>query len=307
MAPFLSPDVDVVILECCGAIELGRCASASQGRRAAAAVAWKVVATRKFPLLISIARAESQLPTAKPFDYASAFFCQLHLRVSRPRLDDLEELEELEEMDTEALSRIIVTYELCTRKMGKRDVEYEPYFVWSGRMSTLSPELWTSEQVPTELQRWWDETLPELGVARSATGFRYSGSGPAKKPALRIYVTAASKTLLLYNGKLKIAYEGQGPLTSPTLYFRPEVAPGSPRFAEPPEGCSMRREDVPVECGMKIHPILDIPTGRLRLESYMPDDVEGHEDVVVCYVSNLDIDWLADPPSDYRGEDGDDY
>ena len=306
-APLLSPDVDVLVLEYCGVKELGRCSSVSNGMYAAAAVAWKAVAIRKFPLLISIARAESQLPTVKPFAYASAFFCQLHLRVSRPRLDDLEELGGVIES---SLSRMIITYELCKRRMGKHDYEYEPYFVWSGRMSTLSPELWTSERVPTELQRWWDETSPELrysGGTSRPTGFRYSGSGPAKKPALLLYLTAASKTILLYRGELNFAYEGAQPLTSPTLYFMPEVAPESPRFAEPSEDCSMMPEDVAMECGMQIHPNLDIPTGCLRLECCMPDDVDEPDDAILRYASNLDVDWLADPSSDYRGEDEDDY
>ena len=75
----LSPDVDVLILECCGPKEVGRCATASHGLRTAARVAWKSLATRKFPSLASIAHAASQLPDAKPFDYASASVSYTHL------------------------------------------------------------------------------------------------------------------------------------------------------------------------------------------------------------------------------------
>ena len=55
--PLLAPDVDGCVLEFCGPLELGRCAAVSTGLRAAADLAWKPVATTRFPLLASIARA----------------------------------------------------------------------------------------------------------------------------------------------------------------------------------------------------------------------------------------------------------
>ncbi len=123
----ISQDVDVLILECCGPKEVGRCATASQGLRTAARVAWKSLATREFPLLTSIAHAASQLPDAKPFDYASAYHSHLHLRVSPPRLDDLEDLGDVVES---FLPRIVVTYELCSRIIVSGDFQYEPFFIW---------------------------------------------------------------------------------------------------------------------------------------------------------------------------------
>ena len=113
----ISQDIEVLILECCGPKEVGRCATASHGLRTAARLSWKSLATRKFPLLTSIAHAASQLPDAKPFDYASAYHSHLHLRVSPPRLDDLEDLGDVVES---LLPRIVVTYELCQNGGGQR-------------------------------------------------------------------------------------------------------------------------------------------------------------------------------------------
>ena len=292
----ISQDVDVLILESCGPKEVGRCATASHGLRTAARVAWKSLATRRFPLLTSIAHAASQLPDAKPFDYASAYHSHLHLRVSPPRLDDLEDLGDVVES---FLPRIVVTYELCSRIIVSGDFQYKPFFKWSGRLSKQMPELWTSEQVPAELQCWWDKT------EASVSGFRYPGSGPSNRPALRVYVTAASKTILLYSGDLNFAFESS--LSPPRLCFVPEIAPDCPRFAEPSEDCSMLPEAISAECCMHIQPHLLIFDGRFELDWHLPDDVDAPDDTMLRYISNLDIDWLADPSSDYRGEDEDDY
>ena len=90
--PLLAPDVDVRVLEFCGPPELGRCAAVSTGLRAAADLAWKPVATTRFPLLASIARAgiykhslraNARLP-------ASRSLTRLHVVRSRrrPRSDE---------------------------------------------------------------------------------------------------------------------------------------------------------------------------------------------------------------------------
>ena len=39
----------------------------------------------------------------------------------------------------------------------------------------------------------------------------------------------------------------------------------------------------------------------------VPEGVDAPDDTMLRYISGLDIDWLADPSSDYRGEDEDDY
>ena len=63
-----------------------------------------------------------------------------------------------------------------------------------------------------------------------------------------------------------------------------------------------------MEYGMMILPQLNIFDGRLEISCHLPDGVdEEPDDAILRYVSNLDIDWLADPSSDYRGEDEDDY
>ena len=66
-----------------------------------------------------------------------------------------------------------------------------------------------------------------------------------------------------------------------------------------------------MEYGMMILPQLNIFDGRLEITCHLPDGVDepddGMDDAILRYISNLDIDWLADPASDYRGEDEDDY
>jgi len=63
-----------------------------------------------------------------------------------------------------------------------------------------------------------------------------------------------------------------------------------------------------MEYGMMILPQVNIFDGRLEITCHLPDGVdEEPDDAILRYVSNLDIDWLADPSSDYRGEDEDDY
>ena len=63
-----------------------------------------------------------------------------------------------------------------------------------------------------------------------------------------------------------------------------------------------------MEYGMMILPQLNTFDGRLEITCHLPDGVdEEPDDAILRYVSNLDIDWLADPSSDYRGEDEDDY
>ena len=301
----ISPDVDVLILECCGPKEVGRCATASQGLRTAARLAWQSLATRKFPLLTSIARAASQLPDAKPYDWASAFSSLSHLRVSPPRADDCEELWDKDEA---ALSRIVVTYELCTRRMGSVDYEYEPFFVWSGRLSEET-QLWTSERVPAEVRRWWDSSPPNSAIGSVRT--RQTGE-EAPNLGLRIYVTSASKTVLLYSDGINFGYEHLSstlPLP-PKIYFVPNLPSSCPLFVEPPEDSSVNpdSEAMAMEYGMMILPQLNVFDGRLEISCHLPDGVdEEPDDAILRYVSNLDIDWLADPSSDYRGEDEDDY
>ena len=305
----LSPDVDVLILECCGPKEVGRCATASHGLRTAARVAWKSLATRKFPSLTSIAHAASQLPDAKPFDWASAFSSHSHLRVSPPRADDCEELWDKDEA---ALARIVVTYELSTRRMGSVDYEYEPFFVWSGRLSEET-ELWTSEQVPAEVRRWWDSSPPNSAIGSVRT--RHTGE-EAPNLGLRIYVTSsASKTVLLYSDGVNFGYEhldSRLPARS-NLYFVPKLPPSCPLFVEPPEDSSVSpdSESMAMEYGMMILPQVNIFDGRLEITCHLPDGVDepddGMDDAILRYVSNLDIDWLADPSSDYRGGDEDNY
>ena len=58
---------------------------------------------------------------------------------------------------------------------------------------------------------------------------------------------------------------------------------------------------------MHIQPHLHIFDGSLEISCHLPDDVDEPDDTMLRYISNLDIDWLADPSSDYRGEDEDDY
>ena len=264
---------------------------------------------KKFPSLTSIAHAASQLPDAKPFDWASAFSSHSHLRVSPPRADDCEELWDKDEA---ALSRIVVTYELCTRRMGSVDYEYEPFFVWSGRLSEET-ELWTSEQVPAEVRRWWDSSPPNSAIGSVRT--RHTGE-EAPNLGLRIYVTSsASKTVLLYSDGVNFGYEhldSRLPARS-NLYFVPKLPPSCPLFVEPPEDSSVNPdpEAMAMEYGMMILPQLNIFDGRLEITCHLPDGVDepddGMDDAILRYVSNLDIDWLADPSSDYRGEDEDDY
>ena len=296
----LSPDVDVLILECCGPKEVGRCATASQGLRTAARLSWKSLATRKFPSLASIAHAASQLPDAKPFDYASAYHSHLHLRVSECRLDDFERLGEINES---ALSRIVVTYELCTRRYGRSD-EFEPFFVWSGRPSAKM-RLWTgSEQLPAEMQRWWDNSPPASGpYSPTDLRLRHSGEG-APNLAARIYITKASKTILLYSGGVNFVMEGVLP---PQMYFIPQEAPESPRFADPSPEAFGDPDMIAEECCLRFMPVLDIFEGLAHFSCFMPEGVDAPDDTMLRYISGLDIDWLADPSSDYRGEDEGDY
>ena len=68
----------------------------------------------------------------------------------------------------------------------------------------------------------------------------------------------------------------------------------------------MLPEAISAECCMHIQPHLLIFDGRFDLDWPLPEGVDAPDDTMLRYISGLDIDWLADPSSDYRGEDEDD-
>ena len=113
--PLLAPDVDGRVLEFCVPLELGRCAAVSTGLRAAADIAWKPVATTRFPLLASIARA-----AGGKFGYASACRSQLKCLkkgVAPPCIRELIRSHSWHRNEGELaseLANIVVTYALHT-------------------------------------------------------------------------------------------------------------------------------------------------------------------------------------------------
>ena len=174
--PLLAPDVDGRVVEFCGPLELGRCAAVSTGLRAAADIAWKPVATTRFPLLASIARA-----AGGKFGYASACRSQLKCLkkgVAPPCIRELIRSHSWHRNEGELaseLANIVVTYALHTvRELPARpqnisstgwiDATYRPpryedeppFFAWSGRLSVRTPDLWTSDQIPTKVREWLD-------------------------------------------------------------------------------------------------------------------------------------------------------
>ena len=109
--PLLAPDVDGRVLEFCEPLELGRCAAVSTGLRAAADIAWRPVATTRFPLLASIARA-----AGGKFGYASACRSQLKCHkdgVAPPCIRELIRPHSYW-MEEGELANIVVTYALHT-------------------------------------------------------------------------------------------------------------------------------------------------------------------------------------------------
>jgi len=314
--PLLAPDVDSLVLEFCGALELGRCAAASTGLRAAASVTWKAVATTRFPLLASIARA-----AGGTFGYASAYRSQLKCLeegVAPPLIHELEDLAEWS-MGEGALANIVVTYTLHTRRElppernrygmlePRKYGDEPPHFVWSGRLSVQTPNLWTREQMPTEVRECWDATEVRGRV-------RYPPDGP-NRMCLRIYLTEDSKTILLYGGEVT-----SGRNESPELEFSSKVAPLSPRLTNSfSHRVSSNPDDAeeldPSEVCLSIEPHMDVWTGRFALKFYLrvypygmdtrrQEHVEPPADLVLRHIASLNIGAMdaADYWSDYNHE-----
>ena len=276
MQPLLLPEIDVHVLSYCGVHDLGSCCAASHGMRAAGAVQWKAIATRKFPLLSSIAAAASQAST-EPFDYHVAYCSQLRWRargVAEPRLDDLEDVDERSQGD---LSSIVVTYELCVaRRVAVLELELEPpCFSWSGRLSGEPPELWAYEQGPATLRnKDWLENDGQLHLS--------------------IYLTRGSRTILLYGGFVHR-------VTSGRFTFEQKIVPDSPRYAD--ASWSHDSAVVAQESCMHLEPNINIDNGRFRLRAVMPNDVDEPYDGILRYVSQLDIEGLDS--TTLPNEDGD--
>jgi len=318
--PLLAPDVDGRVLEFCGPLELGRCAAVSTGLRAAADLAWKPVATTRFPLLASIARA-----AGGKFGYASA--CRSQLKCSKegvapPCIHEREDLEDWG-MNEGDLANIVVTYALHTIRELPRNgtglvnisstgyitpvrTEYEdepPFFVWSGRLSVRTPNLWTSDQMPTKVREWWEAMEPHHN------GLRWwdHNLSRSRNVYLRIFLTEDSKTILLYDGEAALGRDE-------VLEFNQEVAPLSPRLTD--EMPHRRNDDEPEEVDpsrvcLSICPCMEVATGRFALSPdldhypYSRDSsprVETPADLVLRHIASLNIGAMdaADYWSDYN-------
>jgi hypothetical protein len=267
--PLLAPDVDGRVLEFCEPLELGRCAAVSTGLRAAADIAWKPVATTRFPLLASIARA-----AGGKFGYASACRSQLKCLkkgVAPPCIRELIRSHSWHRNEGELaseLANIVVTYALHTVRerparphntssTGYVDATYRPpryedeppFFAWSGRLSVRTPNLWTSDQIPTKVREWLDAIEPWRGTR--ATFNLSPGSFPMERNVyLRIFLTEDSKTILLYDGAASSERDE-------VLEFDRKVAPLSPRLTD-----DFPHMIDPRDVCLSIRPSIELATGR---------------------------------------------
>ena len=315
--PLLAPDVDGRVLEFCGPLELGRCAAVSTGLRAAADLAWKPVATTRFPLLASIARA-----AGGKFGYASACRSQLKCHkegVAPPCIREREDLEDWG-MNEGDLANIVVTYALHTIRelprngTGSVNISFDdyirlartayedepPFFVWSGRLSVRTPNLWPSDQMPTKVREWWETMEPRHN------GLRWwdHNLSRSRNVYLRIFLTEHSKTILLYDGEAHLGRDE-------VLEFNPKVAPLSPRLADDLNMIEEEPEMVdPREVCLSIRPCMEVATGRFALSPdlqhppYCPSSsprVETPADLVLRHIASLNIRAMdaADYWSDY--------
>ena len=314
--PLLAPDVDGRVLEFCGPLELGRCAAVSTGLRAAADLAWKPVATTRFPLLASIARA-----AGGKFGYASACRSQLKCHkegVAPPCIREREDLEDWG-MNEGDLANIVVTYALHTVRelprngTGSVNISFDdyirlartayedepPFFVWSGRLSVRTPNLWTSDQMPTKVREWWETMEPRHNASR----WWDHNLSRSRNVYLRIFLTEDSKTILLYDGE---AHLGRGEV----LEFNPKVAPLSPRLADDLNMIEDEPEQVdPREVCLSIRPRMEVATGRFALSPdlqhppYCPSSsprVETPADLVLRHIASLNIGAMDAADSWYR-------
>ena len=320
--PLLAPDVDGRVLEFCGPLELGRCAAVSTGLRAAADLAWKPVATTRFPLLASIARA-----AGGKFGYASACRSQHKCQkkgVAPPCVREREDLEDWG-MNEGDLANIVVTYALHTIRELPRNgtglvnisfddyirlarTAYEdepPFFVWSGRLSVRTPNLWTSDQIPTKVREWLDAIEPWRGTR--ATFNLSPGSFPMERNVyLRIFLTEDSKTILLYDGAASSERDE-------VLEFDRKVAPLSPRLTDDfPHMIDPDDETEavdPRDVCLSIRPSIELATGRFTLSPdlahypYSRDSsprVETPADTVLRHIASLNIGAMDAADSWYR-------
>ena len=319
--PLLAPDVDGRVLEFCGPLELGRCAAVSTGLRAAADIAWKPVATTRFPLLASIARA-----AGGKFGYASACRSQLKCHkdgVAPPCIRELIRPHSYW-MEEGELANIVVTYALHTvRELPARphnisstgyiDATYRPpryedeppFFAWSGRLSVRTPNLWTSDQIPTKVREWLDAIEPWRGTR--ATFNLSPGSFPMERNVyLRIFLTEDSKTILLYDGKASSERDE-------VLEFDRKVAPLSPRLTDDfPHRIDPDDETEavdPRQVCLSIRPSIELATGRFTLSPdlahypYSRDSsprVETPADTVLRHIASLNIGAMDAADSWYR-------
>jgi len=322
--PLLAPDVDGRVLEFCEPLELGRCAAVSTGLRAAADIAWKPVATTRFPLLASIARA-----AGGKFGYASACRSQLKCLkkgVAPPCIRELIRSHSWHRNEGELaseLANIVVTYALHTvRELPARphnisstgwiDVTYRdryedepPFFAWSGRLSVRTPNLWTSDQIPTKVREWLDAIEPWRGTR--ATFNLSPGSFPMERNVyLRIFLTEDSKTILLYDGKASSERDE-------VLEFDRKVAPLSPRLTDDfPHRIDPDDETEavdPRQVCLSIRPSIELATGRFTLSPdlahypYSRDSsprVETPADTVLRHIASLNIGAMDAADSWYR-------
>ena len=313
--PLLAPDVDGRVLEFCGPLELGRCAAVSTGLRAAADLAWKPVATTRFPLLASIARA-----AGGKFGYASACRSQLKCHkegVAPPCIREREDLEDWG-MNEGDLANIVVTYALHTIRelprngTGSVNISFDdyirlartayedepPFFVWSGRLSVRTPNLW--DQMPTKVREWWETMEPRHNASR----WWDHNLSRSRNVYLRIFLTKDSKTILLYDGEASLGRDE-------VLEFNPKVAPLSPRLADDLNMIEDEPEQVdPREVCLSIRPCMEVATGRFALSPdlqhppYCPSSsprVETPADLVLRHIASLNIGAMdaADYWSDY--------
>ena len=312
--PLLAPDVDGRVLEFCGPLELGRCAAVSTGLRAAADLAWKPVATTRFPLLASIARA-----AGGKFGYASACRSQLKCHkegVAPPCIREREDLEDWG-MNEGDLANIVVTYALHTVRelprngTGSVNISFDdyirlartayedepPFFVWSGRLSVRTPNLW--DQMPTKVREWWEAMEPRHN------GLRWwdHNLSRSRNVYLRIFLTEHSKTILLYDGEAHLGRDE-------VLEFNPKVAPLSPRLADDLNMIEDEPEQVdPRDVCLSIRPRMEVATGRFALSPdlqhppYCPSSsprVETPADLVLRHIASLNIGAMDAADSWYR-------
>ena len=273
------------------------------------------MATTRFPLLASIARA-----AGGKFGYASACRSQLKCHkegVAPPCIREREDLEDWG-MNEGDLANIVVTYALHTMRELPRNgtgsvnisfddyirlarTEYEdepPFFVWSGRLSVRTPNLW--DQMPTKVREWWETMEPRHNASR----WWDHNLSRSRNVYLRIFLTEDSKTILLYDGEASLGRDE-------VLEFNPKVAPLSPRLADDLNMIEDEPEQVdPREVCLSIRPCMEVATGRFALSPdlqhppYCPSSsprVETPADLVLRHIASLNIGAMdaADYWSDY--------